>query len=476
MTLEPKQRHLTLRIAGMNCGSCEIVLERALRSVPGILSATIDYRTGIARISVDARAGVSRQKLAGIIRQKGYGIHGSVPRAQNAACDRGLRPGESARRKWMEIGGAFIAVFALYTILQAFDLVSLTPAAAGSVTLGAAFLMGLIAGTSSCLAVTGGLLLSVAAKYHEIHPSDSRWEKFQPLLHFNFGRLASYFVLGGMIGLLGHAITLSTRVTGYLNIIVALVMLCLALSVLNIIPKGSFPLRPPKKLSHWIAGLAENRHPAAPLLLGGLTFFLPCGFTQSLQLVALGSGSFAAGAMVMFMFALGTLPALLSISVVSSVARGTASRLFLRFSGALVLVLALWNLQSGLLLSGVDAAGVLQGLGTSAPAAATAPGGDPNVTVDKNGKQIVFLRVTPSGYQPAAFTIQPGVETWIYARGEGARGCTTVLTDPTHNLTTQVKDGDNWLGPIPHPTDDFEIMCSMGMARASIHVARAATL
>src|SRR5205085_1213377 len=131
--------------------------------------------------------------------------------------------------------------------------------------------------------------------------------KFRPLLHFNVGRLASYFVFGGLVGTLGQSITLTTQMSGYMSIAVALIMLWLALTILQIIPKGSFPIRPPKKLSRWIAGLSESKHPLAPFILGAMTFFLPCGFTQSLQLVALASRSFIAGALTMFTFALGTL-------------------------------------------------------------------------------------------------------------------------------------------------------------------------
>jgi sulfite exporter TauE/SafE len=38
--------------------------------------------------------------------------------------------------------------------------------------------------------------------------------EFIPLLHFNIGRLISYFILGGLIGVLGQFITLSTTMIG----------------------------------------------------------------------------------------------------------------------------------------------------------------------------------------------------------------------------------------------------------------------
>jgi sulfite exporter TauE/SafE len=48
-------------------------------------------------------------------------------------------------------------------------------------------------------------------------------------------------------------------------------------------------------------------------LSGALTFFLPCGFTFAMQLYALSTGNFWMGMAVMAIFAIGTLPGLLSI-------------------------------------------------------------------------------------------------------------------------------------------------------------------
>ena len=82
-------------------------------------------------------------------------------------------------------------------------------------------------------------------------------------------------------------------------------------------------------------------------MLGAATFFLPCGFTQALQLYVLAKASVAAGALTMLAFSLGTLPALLSLSAVSSFARGAFQRHFLKVAGVAVIVLGLMNIQYG---------------------------------------------------------------------------------------------------------------------------------
>ncbi|OGJ55075.1 hypothetical protein A3D11_03300 [Candidatus Peribacteria bacterium RIFCSPHIGHO2_02_FULL_49_16] len=452
---ESKHLHAEIRISGMTCGSCELLLERKIKAVSGVIDVHVNHRKGIAVITAHPDTLPSSQDIENIIRKAGYGIGDKV--VQETAC----KIIEPPHRKWMEIGGSLLIIFALYKLLQAFDLVSLAPSTSGTLSIGGIFVIGLVAGTSSCLAVTGGLLLALAAKHNDIHQAETPWQKFKPLLHFNVGRLASYFVLGGLVGLLGQSITLSTKMSGYMNIVVAFIMLWLALTILRVIAKGSFPIRPPKKLSRWIANLSESDHPLAPFTLGAMTFFLPCGFTQSLQLVALASGSFLTGAMTMLVFALGTLPSLVGLSAVSSTAKGTFSRLFLHFSGALVLILALFNLNSGFALTGID----LSRMFVSANRQATAL-----LPTVNDGVQEVAMKVTSYGYEPRNLTIKAGMPVRWKIDGTQAFGCTSVMTIPSLNIFKPLHRGENIIEFTAPKSGKLAFMCSMGMVRGSFTV------
>ncbi len=448
----PHERFAEVCIGGMTCASCELLLEKKLAAVPGIKHVDVDHKRGVARITAQADSLPSFERISSIIEKAGYSlIDKDAPSISALSAD---------KRKWLEIGVALLIIFALYKLLQTFDLISLAPSTSGVLSLGGIFVIGLIAGTSSCLAVTGGLLIALAAKHNELHQAETPWQKFKPLLHFNLGRLLSYFVLGGLVGVLGQSITLSTRMSGYMSIAVALVMLYLALSILDIIPKGSFPIRPPKKLSRWIANLSESDHPAAPFALGAFTFFLPCGFTQSLQLAALASGSFLTGALTMFVFALGTLPSLLGISAISSTARGSFSRIFLRFSGALVLLLAVFNLNSGFALTGFNLSGLLQGSPQTAGAA-------PAIV---NGAQEVSMSVTRSGYQPSNLTIRAGIPVRWKVDGTGSVGCTSIMTIPSLGVSQALSQGENIIEFTATNKGQLAFMCSMGMVRGSFTV------
>ncbi|ALM09581.1 MAG TPA: hypothetical protein DEB30_04795 [Candidatus Peribacter riflensis] len=466
MSSSTEKRQLTLRIGGMTCGSCELLLERKLKAVSGVLHVAVHHRKGTAEITASAHDLPSFAQLESVIRDAGYRVV-TEEEIVTARQDCRLRqePDAPDQQKWLEIGGALLIIFALYKILSAYDLVSLAPSTAGALTFGGVLVIGLVAGMSSCLAVTGGLLLAMAAKHNEMHGSETPVQRLRPLLQFNAGRLISYFVLGGLVGLLGQSITLNAQMTGYMSVAIALIMLYLALTILKVIPKGSFPIRPPKAFAHWIANLSENDHPAAPFALGALTFFLPCGFTQSLQLVALASGSFLSGALTMFIFALGTLPALLGISYISANARGSSSRLFLRFAGTLVLVLSLYNLNSGLALVGIDVPRTF----ASAFGTQNAPVPTPAAPV-QNGVQEVSMVVTGSGYEPSDIVIRSGIPVRFHVDGTQAGGCTRGFVIPSLGIQKVLAAGDNLFEFTPQSPGRIPFSCSMGMVRGSFTV------
>lgn len=441
----------SVRIGGMTCASCELLLERVLKAMPGVSSVDVDYHRGIARITARSGTAPSRERISEVVESAGYTLLKDDASYHSVPAD---------TRKWIEIGASLLIIGALYVFLQSVNIISLAPSTSGTLSLGGVLLIGLVAGTSSCLAVTGGLLLALAARHNELHRAETPLQKFRPLLRFNIGRLVAYFILGGLAGVLGQSITWGTRTTGYMNIIAALVMLFLALRMLGIVPKGSFPIRPPKRFSRWIAGLAESNHPAAPFTLGALTFFLPCGFTQSLQLVALASGNFATGATIMLLFAVGTLPALLGISAVSSVVRGNVFSMFLRFSGTLVLILALFNLNSGLALSGFDLFGSQGNWQQATP--------PPAIT---GSAQEVSMVVTQNGtYDPNNITIKAGVPVRWRIDGTNAYGCTSIMTIPSLSISQPLHAGENVIEFTASQPGRLAFMCSMGMVRGSFNV------
>jgi sulfite exporter TauE/SafE/copper chaperone CopZ len=451
-------------VTGMTCRSCELMVERQLQKLPSIATAQANLAKNEVEITAKGAVFPSLERLNTTLNDTQYRL------SQLGESIAAAPASKNDLLHWVEVGLTLAVLLVLSRMLQSLDLLPQTGSLEGFVGYTSIFVIGLAAASSSCLALVGGLLLSVSAKWVQSHPTASGWQKLQPLLLFNVGRLIGYFFLGGLAGLVGMAFGLSAYLTGLLTVALAMVMLILGGNILGIIPKRYCTIPLPRSMMQRIQGLSASKNPAMPIVLGALTFFVPCGFTQSMQLLALGSGSFLAGGLIMFTFALGTLPALLGISVLGAYVRGELARWFLIIAGSTTVLLGLANLQSGLVLLNVDVQDfIAQSFqGTKAQVMED----DPFVTIDAEGRQVVSLYVRDQGYQPENFTVSADKPTWIYAIApDGVSGCASLMTLPSRNLQTMVQKGDNWIGPFtPKAGENILISCSMGMLTAHIRV------
>ena len=110
----------------------------------------------------------------------------------------------------------------------------------------------------------------------------------------------------------------------------------------------------PKFLAKHAHGISRFNHSLTPLLVGIATFFLPCGFTQSMQIYTLTTGTFFTGGMTMLAFALGTLPVLALISFSSfSIQNNSKRGIFFKSAGLIVIMFALFNLINSLVIIGL---------------------------------------------------------------------------------------------------------------------------
>jgi len=323
---------------------------------------------------------------------------------------------------------------------------------------------------SSCIAVTGGLLVAVAAKYNEASTALTPMQRIRPHIYFNAGRILSYTLLGGAIGALGAALTLSPEINGVLTLVASAVMILLGLQMLRLLPALTrFLPTMPKSVSHFIHDLAERDANGGAFVLGAATFFLPCGFTQALQLYVLAKGSFAVGALTMLAFSLGTLPALLSLSALSSLASGNVQRHFLKFAGAAVIVLGIANIQYGLVLTG-SAMNVASVTADAVPPTAEAPApmaaaqdrqADNQV---KSDKQVVVMRIDGFSYIPNRFSVMQGVPVEWRIDASEAAACGRFLLAPGLGIRKLLSDrSTTMITFVPQQAGEFGFNCGMGM-------------
>lgn len=321
---------MTLHVSGMHCRACTLLTESEANDLPYITHATSSLKHHTIELEGDFSQ-KSAEDVAGELTQALQG-HGYIVTAEKQA---------TAGKQWADFKYAvpIAFVFAVgFVLLQKAGLINLVNA--GTVSYGTAFVIGIIASLSSCMAVVGGLLLSMSATFAK------EGDRVRPQLLFHAGRLVSFFVLGGAIGAIGSAFALNTSATFVLGVCIAIVMFVLGLNLLDVF-HWSKRLQPamPTFLAKHALGASKLNHSLTPLLVGVATFFLPCGFTQSMQIYALSTGSFITGAFTMSAFALGTMPVLSLISFSSfSIQNRSYAGVFFKTAGLVVILFAIYNL------------------------------------------------------------------------------------------------------------------------------------
>ena len=329
----------TFHISGMHCPSCVALTEGELGGVPGV--TRVRASLGAHRVEVTGDFGDQPpERLAEgfteILKPHGFtvSIERQLPRARWADF-----------RLAVPLAAGFIALFIGLQKLGVVNWVTTS----SRVGYGTAMLVGVIASLSSCMAIVGGLLLSISANFAK------GGDALRPQLLFHLGRLGSFFLLGGVIGAAGSVFQFGDRGMLVVELMVSATMFLLGLNLLDLFPWAK-KLQPalPAFLGRRVQGLKAANHTATPLLVGIATFFLPCGFTQSMQLYSISTGSFLTGALVMVSFALGTLPvlALLSFSSFGIQQRARAG-VFFKTAGLVVVFFSLFNLQFALVAAGV---------------------------------------------------------------------------------------------------------------------------
>ena len=315
-------------VKGMHCPSCEIYIEKELKNIKYICNIKSDHKK--QTVTFDTKKDIKNQLLKEdinrIISNNGYHLQDEPVIKENRSSDL--------------LFGFLISFLIFLLFFQIQNLGFLDNISLPETTLATSFFLGIIASFSSCMAVVGALIISLSATY----------KNKKSLIIFHISRILSFFLLGGFLGLIGSSLTLSQNFYTISGIILFIVMLLLAINLLDVFP--FFKNLQPKFPKIFTKKILNKK--TSPLLMGFITFFLPCGFTQSMQIVAISSGEILNASLIMLLFALGTFPVLALISFgLSSALKKTNSSLLFKTSGFLVLFFAIYNLLTLLTSLGI---------------------------------------------------------------------------------------------------------------------------
>jgi sulfite exporter TauE/SafE/copper chaperone CopZ len=434
---------LTVPIKGMHCRSCEILLEGEMSKISGVKKVGVNHKTGLAEIFYEGDK-PEENRFKEVIENAGYTL------------------GNKEKLTWVShnindykiLLSAGVILLVLYFLAKILGILNLDVQAENTSLL-FVLLIGLVAGVSTCMALVGGLVLGISARHAKLHPEATGKQKFLPHLFFNLGRIVGFAFLGGLIGLVGSSFKMSASVLGFLTIIIGLVMLFLGLKLIEIFPilrDKSITL--PKSISNFFGinkERAEYSH-FGSLVAGMMTFFLPCGFTQAMQIYAVSTGSFVGGALVMFLFALGTSVGLISVGGLSSFFKGRKAKIFFVTAGLAVIIFGSYNILNGSRLFSFNKQV------------------DNSDVVTTNEVQEIRMEQGSRGYTPNQFTIKKGVKVRWIVTSTNPYTCASSLMVPKLGISRYLQQGDNIIEFTPTQTGEISFSCSMGMYRGKFIV------
>ncbi|MFH1036548.1 MAG: sulfite exporter TauE/SafE family protein [Patescibacteria group bacterium] len=449
-------------VKGMHCASCEILIEKKLLELKGIESVEASADKG--EVIVESEGEVPEtEKLNGLFKKEGYIFSESSVEPKTRF---------DLKNFFINLGIGLLIIVGFVALSRSglSELVNTTSKS----SLPVFFFFGLVAGLSSCAALVGGLILSMSKQWDDLYSKGehSFSRKMQPHLIFNSGRIISYVLLGALLGAIGSRLQISLEFTSILVIAVSLIMVILGLQMLGIKALSKFQITMPRIITRKVADESNFKGRYMPFLMGALTFFLPCGFTITAQGMALISGSAIQGGLIMLFFVLGTLPMLLFIgfSSVKFAEKPHLSSRFLRVAGVLVLFFAFFNINNQLNVLGAPNFNSL--VSRQNFSNQTNQIDEKDFPPIVNGKQILKMNASASGYTPNYFKVKAGIPVRWEITDKGTSGCTNAV------ISRNLFDGQISLTPgqtsvkefTPTTPGKYKFSCWMGMISGTIEV------
>jgi uncharacterized protein len=335
------------------------------------------------------------------------------------------------------------------------------------------FLTGLTIGGLTCLAVQGGLLASViAAREKEGIEKKSNVDRIFPTLAFLISKLIAYTLLGFLLGLAGSYISLTSNVQSAIQIFAGIYMIIIALNLLDVHPIFRYAvIQPPRFLTKRIRNKSRSSDIFAPAVLGVMTIFIPCGTTLAMEALAISSADPIKGALIMFVFVLGTFPMFFGIGYLTSFLGEKFKDKFLKTAAVLLVLLGFLSIYGGAIAAGmpvtvnkiVDSFNNKNENSVDKMSVALPP--------VKDGFQEVAITVESNGYSPRRLVLREGVPTKLNLITRDTYSCAIAFRIPALKIGVNLKPNGEEEVILPKLSKgDYTFACSMGMYTGVIKV------
>ena len=423
-----------IKVYDMTCSSCENRVERTLKKLEGVVSAKASHSKEQVIVEYDTEL-CHIQKIKHSIKASGYSVESS--------------------NIYKVIGILIVAAAIIFlgSTTGGFDM----NAKLNGATYIVLFLIGMLT-SIHCVGMCGGIMISQSISKKDT----SKLQVIRPAILYNAGRVIAYTFIGGLVGALGSVLSLSLAAKSAMQIFAGIFMIILGLNMAGFSIFKKFNLKMP-----WSACYVKNR-PKTPFLVGLLNGLMPCGPLQTMQLYALGTGSAVKGALSMFLFALGTVPLMLTFGALSGLLSKGYTKKILKMSGFLVIILGVIMGNRGLALVGVGIPSFTDITENSTISSSSEA--DMGKAILKDGIQEITMTVDGSGFTPNRFYIKENVPVKWIIKGDAINPCNNAIAIPTLNKEQTIKSGENIIEFTPGDKD-LNFSCWMGMIKGTIKVA-----
>jgi len=210
----------------------------------------------------------------------------------------------------------------------------------------AAFLLGLFS-SAHCLGMCGGIMGALGMAV----PAEARARRGRILASYNLGRIASYSLMGLLVGLFAAQLA-AWGALNWLRWLAGVMLIAMGLYLANWWRGLAHLETAGRYLWAYLQPIGKAVMPvdsaAKGFVLGAIWGWLPCGLVYSALVYAMAQGNSLGGGAIMLAFGLGTLPALLAAGLAAQQLGRWLQRPQVRGLVALVIIIfGVWTLWGG---------------------------------------------------------------------------------------------------------------------------------
>ena len=415
-----------VKIDGIHCSHCESKICNALLKNKKIEDVSI--KNNIAYITYNGK--LTNKEIINTIRGLDY-----ITKDEYISDDLNTLSDNIRGKEFIIIGVTILLIYFVVKNVFGFNIFYVIPNIDSKVTYPSLFLIGLFT-SIHCISMCGAF--NLLAIY------DTKKNYKRPLM-YNVGRVLSYTIIGFLVGFLGSLFKINDYLNGIIVIISALIMLLMSLNMLGVIDFKLFRYKVNSKFRN-------------PFVIGLLNGLMPCGPLQAMEVYALSTGNMFIGALSMLLFGLGTVPLMFSVGIIYNVFKGKTKILINKISAVLILILAIFMFNRGLLSFNID---LFNGI--------------PNLDGYISSKivddyQIVEIDLSIDHFED--IVVQKGipVKFIINVEEKNLTTCNNWIMMRDFNVLERLNVGKNEIVFIPKKTGNYFYTCRMNMLKNRIKV------